>query len=100
MTADAYNVLSLLMEKGNSLISGREIGVRCGIQPIKVREAINVLRSNGFPVCATHSGYYMANDAKEVRKTICSMEHRMQAMRQAVNGLYRALGEMEVYADE
>lgn len=100
MTADAYSVLALLTEKGNGLIKGREIGARCGIKPVEVRAAINVLRCNGYPVCATAGGYYMSHDAQEVRKTIHSMEHRMQAMEHAVNGLYRALGEMEVFANE
>ena len=100
MTTDAYSVLALLTEKGNGLIKGREIGARCGIKPVEVRAAINVLRSNGYPVCATAGGYYMSHDAREVRKTIHSMEHRMQAMEHAVNGLYKALGEMEVFANE
>lgn len=100
MTTDAYRVLMLLTEKDGGLIKGREIGARCGIKPIDVRAAINVLRGNGYPVCATYGGYYMAHNAKEVRKTIRSMEHRMQAMEYAVRGLYRALDEMEVFADE
>lgn len=100
MTSDAVRVLTLLAEKGGGLIKGREIGAKCGIKPVEVRAAVNVLRSNGYPVCATAGGYYLTHDAQEVRKTIHSMEHRMQAMEYAVKGLYRALDEMEVFANE
>ena len=97
---DACCVLALLTEKGGGLITGCEIGKRCGIQPVAVRAAINDLRSNGYPVCATSGGYYISRDALEVRKTIYSMEHRMRAMQRAVDGLHKALEEMEVFSYE
>lgn len=93
MTTGAYTVLLVLMDraKGNRIITGKEIGELCGLKPAEVRAEVNNLRCGGFPVCANGRGYYLSADKKEVRRNIKSLQHRIQAIQNAVDGLYKAL---------
>lgn len=100
MTVGALSVLYLLIDNAGGLIKGREIGAKCGMQSQEVRAMVNELRCKGYPVCANGGGYFLSANADDVRQTIKGMEGRIRAMEHAVNGLYRALDELEECKNE
>lgn len=61
--------------------------IGCGVGQ-SVRNAVNSLRTDGFPICADSKGYWWGTK-QEVGRQIESMNGRIRGMRQAMSGLKR-----------
>jgi DNA-binding IscR family transcriptional regulator len=60
------------------------------ITPRHVRDAVHNLRIEGYPVLAsTHfpTGYFMSDDAHEIKLQIMSLQNRIDALQAVINGL-------------
>lgn len=79
---------------GGDIYKGKYLAKEIGIGEGTVRAIVNGLRSSGIPVCSCREGYYLTDDADELRKTIHSLERRIKLMTYAVNGLKAALEQM------
>jgi hypothetical protein len=54
----------------------------------RLRKIVNAIRSSGhLPVIATSCGYYMAKDQNEILMQIQSLQDRIDAIKQAQDGL-------------
>lgn len=57
---------------------------------VMIRRMVNDLRSVGYPVCSGKSGYYIAKNRDEIKKTLNNLESRIASIREACVGLYSA----------
>lgn len=88
MTEQIRNVLPRGKEHR---ITARQIAAMFEIHDSQVRDVINQLRCGGVPVCSDRRGYYLSDDPVDIRAQIMSIEHRMNAMFDAIQGLKTAL---------
>lgn len=58
-----------------------------------IRNTVNDLRSQGFPICSSNEGYYYAQNNSDVRKTLFHLKNRIAGIQNAIAGL-------ELYLDE
>lgn len=86
-------VLNMLHDDG--ACKGRVLAKAAKTDEATIRAFVNRFRSIGIPVCSSREGYYISEDPQEIQKTIDSMEHRIQLMQNAVNGLRIALEGVE-----
>jgi len=63
---------------------------RSGKEGADMRAIIHRLRTNGWPICASDKGYYLAQTKEELAKFIVALEKRIKSQREAVKGLNRA----------
>ncbi|MFT9078059.1 hypothetical protein [Ethanoligenens sp.] len=88
MTED--RVLAFLKEYhvgfGNEIAS-RELERSLHIKGQTLREIVNSLRCNGYPICSNQNGYFYASALMDVQKTINQLSHRIQRMGKAREGL-------------
>ena len=71
--------------------SGSESARAFCISGVAVRRLINAARTNGDPICSNGKGYYIAKDKEELRRTIESMQGRINMMSDAVAGMEKYL---------
>jgi len=57
----------------------------------ELRNLVNVLRQDGFPICSDGNGYFYAADEQEIRTTIKHMKNRIAGISAAINGLQQCL---------
>lgn len=57
----------------------------------EVRHIVNVLRSEGIPICSDRHGYWISDNPTEILKTVHSLENRMVAIAKATEGMYHYL---------
>ena len=62
-----------------------------------IRRKISSLRQDGFPICSDESGYYYADNQKEINNTVCRLNELVTKVSNARTGLLFAsiLGENE-----
>lgn len=60
-----------------------------------IRRKISSLRQDGFPICSDESGYYYADNQKEINNTVCRLNELVTKVSNARTGLLFAsiLGE-------
>ena len=58
---------------------------------------ISALRQDGFPICSDETGYYYADNQKEINHTVCRLNELVTKVSNARTGLLFAsvLGEKE-----
>lgn len=71
--------------------TGRDLARAAKTHEAAVRAFVNKFRSIGIPVCASRKGYYISEDPEEIQKTIDSLQHRINQMQKAVDGLRQAM---------
>ena len=62
-----------------------------------IRRKISALRQDGFPICSDETGYYYADNQKEINHTVCRLNELVTKVSNARTGLLFAsvLGEKE-----
>ncbi len=76
-------------------ISSRSLGRTFHLKEREVRRLINLLRSEGKPICSSAVGYFYAADLLELRQTISQLNGRVSMIEKARNGLMKYLEEHE-----
>ena len=56
----------------------------------KIRDIVNELRCDGYPICSDENGYYYAANKKEVMRSISQLNSRIEKISEAKNGLVNA----------
>lgn len=88
-----YELYEILRES-QFPVKSTQISEALGIATPTVRELVNELRCEGYPICSCHKGYYIATSYDDLKRTIASMEHRVAAMNDAILGMKLALDEL------
>lgn len=57
----------------------------------KIRDIVNTLRCEGYPICSDDGGYYYAANKHEVLGSIRQLNSRIEKIAEAKNGLVDAL---------
>jgi len=55
-----------------------------------LRRYINWLRQEGFPICSDETGYYYADNQKEINRTVCRLNGLVTQVSNARTGLLYA----------
>lgn len=71
----------------NLPVSSSHIAAALYISRVDVRHSVNEARSLGIPICSCGKGYYYTTEATEIKKTIRSMQSRIENMSDAIRGL-------------
>ena len=75
-----------LMSSLNEYIQRSQLGKK--VDDIRIRKLINFIRSSSIiPLLATHKGYFVSYDQKDITDQITSLEQRSQAIINASSGL-------------
>lgn len=72
--------------KSNAVYS-RELQRLFGIDGRNLRRKISSLRKDGFPICSDATGYYYADNQKEINDTVCRMNELVTTISNARTGL-------------
>jgi biotin operon repressor len=56
-----------------------------------IRNIVNELRCEGYPICSDENGYYYAAKKEEILKSIYQLDSRMCKIAEAKNGLVNSL---------
>jgi len=94
LTSTQKNVLDILQKttKKNQ-ITGRDITNRLKLIDDKktpgasLRLIINCLRTKGYPICGSKSGYYIAENPADLRDYIELLKSRISKQQEALDGL-------------
>jgi hypothetical protein len=71
---------------------GRILVARLGLaNDVALRRVVNELRRCRVPVLSCPTGYWLSRDQDEISACVADLEHRVQGMLGAINGLRRAL---------
>lgn len=76
-------------------ISSRELERIFNLKGADIRRMVNLLRSDGKPICSSTMGYFYAADLLELRQTISQLNGRVSMIEKARNGLMKYLEEHE-----
>ena len=79
-------VLSSHKGKENAIKSG-ELEKLLNVKGSVLRNLINKLRANGNPICSDATGYYIAANSDEFKKTIAQLASRKNSIEKAINGM-------------
>ena len=71
----------------NKAIYSRELQRLFCIDGRNLRRKISSLRKDGIPICSDETGYYYANDQKEINATVCRMNGLVTTISNARTGL-------------
>lgn len=77
--------------KKNAVYS-KEIEYHYGIPGAEVRQMVNELRSEGYPICSGTRGYWIAEDTADLMATMLHLVRRKQGLDKAIEGLRKAIG--------
>jgi biotin operon repressor len=66
-------------------IKGHELEEMVGI--LQIRQYINYLRKEGYPIGSCNSGYYYITSEAEFIETHCGIMRRIQSMEDAMDGV-------------
>lgn len=80
--------------KGNAIHS-KELEKLFLLDGRNIRRKISALRQDGFPICSDETGYYYADNQKEINTTVCQLNELVTKVSNARTGLLFAsiLGE-------
>lgn len=86
-----YTVRNYLINGGHfgktNAVKGKQICNYCGITEAELRQAVNSMRVDGFPICSGGTGYYLALNQAELNKTIEQLNNRIAGIQNAIDGL-------------
>lgn len=90
----AYELKTLLRKnhygKANA-VKSRDLEAMFGCKGTDIRNCVNLLRSQGYPICSDASGYYYASSMSELGKTMSQLQSRVRNIRLALSGLERSI---------
>ena len=61
------------------------------VSGVKLREKVNQLRRQGYPICSDAAGYYYARTKEELDHTISQLFSRSREIAAAATGMMKAL---------
>ena len=67
-------------------VHSKKLEKRFGICPRTVRTYVNNLRKSGEPICSDDTGYWIAKDPKEARKTVKRLDNFVGEVNSARTG--------------
>lgn len=79
----------------NKAIKGRELCVLFNLTDKQLRNVVSGLRQEGKPICSSSYGYWYSTDPEDIEKTIHRLEAQVENMNISVNGLKKALQEVQ-----
>lgn len=80
-------VIEYIKSNGGMPVSSCKLSKMFGVSDVQIRKIINIARGNGCPICTNPNGYYYSESCTDIQKTIDSLNHRIQGIQNAVNGL-------------
>lgn len=80
------DILSAHKGKENA-IKSVELEKFLNVKGSALRNLINKLRTNGNPICSDATGYYVATNSDEFKKTIAQLSSRKNSIEKAINGM-------------
>lgn len=72
-------------------IQSRCLETRFHLNGRKIRDIVNTLRCDGYPICSYDGGYFYAANENEVMQSIRQLTSRISKIAEAKNGLVKAL---------
>lgn len=79
----------------NKAVSGRALAEMFGVSDTKrVREAVHILRRQGYPICSNHEGYWFPASREDALPAIQHITSLFRPLREAHDGFIRGLDEM------
>lgn len=79
---------------------GKDLAKIFNISMIELRWIVNRFREEGEPICATNYGYFYARKSEDVFHTICSLQSRINKIAKSLEGLNKALLELDEQEEE
>lgn len=74
----------------NDALEKKDIKIK--FTDVRMRKCVNYIRSNAMiPLIATHHGYYVTTDKKEIQAQTESLLHRAQSIINSAKGLQKFL---------
>lgn len=98
LSGDAIRVISHLQTGKKKARSRAFLMQKTDLSDRRVRRAVAELRAQGYPVCsitAKPGGYWLSNDASELREFIAQLEVQRDFFGKAIKKLRQRLGEVE-----
>lgn len=87
MKFSVEDLITLIPDKENGLITAKRLATITGHTESFVRKIINEARSRGTPICSTRFGYYYSTEHRDVIDTVEFLTRRVNTQIQAINGL-------------
>ena len=72
-------------------VQSKCLEIRFHLSSRKIRDIVNKLRCEGYPICSYDGGYYYAANKNEVMRSIRQLKSRIGKIAEAKNGLVKAL---------
>lgn len=85
-------IIAYIKSHGDVPVSSTNLSEAFGKSGFEIRKTINIARSEGYPICSCHKGYYYSEKSDELEKTIKSLTHRIESIQNAISGLKGRLG--------
>lgn len=76
---------------GEKAVQSRELENKFQVSSRNIRNIVNELRCEGYPICSDENGYYYAENKEEILKSIYQLDSRMGKIAEAKNGLVNSL---------
>lgn len=68
-------------------VKARTLKVLFKVTEREVRDVVNTLRAEGYPICSGNQGYYFAATEDELKVTIQQLRSRVNQINNAIHGL-------------
>lgn len=81
----------------DNAILAKDLGTLFNCKGKPLRDIVNLLRSNGVPICSSLYGYWYSELPSDIDRTLSQLEGRVTHISKAINGLR---GYLEVKAYE
>lgn len=72
-------------------IKARDLCSLFNVPNREIRNIVNGLRQEGYPICSSSSGYWYSTEPADIRKTIHRLEGQVNNMLNSITGLKKAL---------
>ena len=72
-------------------IQSKSLALRLQISGRKIRDVVNTLRCEGYPICSDDGGYYYAANRQDVMRSIRQLNSRIEKIAEAKDGLTQSL---------
>jgi transcriptional regulator of NAD metabolism len=90
---DEIKLLSCLKRRHrgqDNAVKSSILEIRFNVSGRIIRDAVNILRCRGCPICSDENGYYYASNKAELAATIRQLNSRIGKIAKARDGLVRA----------
>lgn len=82
-------LIDFLPHEKENAINGANLIKYGGLKStIELRKEVNFLRAKGVPICSDFTGYWYSEKPEDILSAIHQLEHRMEKIANATEGLY------------